>query len=127
MPLYTASNGERSATTTALVPPFHAEMMPSSPAKMNRALVDAGITKSLVALKTIPVGAPPVLLPVVGMFTTSDCFTPAASYSVDVPVWLFATHRMPVGPKASPQGLTRFASMVLACSARSSLTSRSSS
>jgi len=49
------------ASTTELRPPFHAEMAPSSPSKMNRAGVVAPpepvITNSADVLETIPVGS----------------------------------------------------------------------
>ena len=59
MPLYSAPCSERSTTTIAEEPPFHPETVPSSLAKINFAgLPVPGITKSVVALKTCPVGLP---------------------------------------------------------------------
>src|SRR5947208_15870487 len=59
-PLYTAPLGEPlselSTMSTALVPPFHPEMVPSSVAKMNRAGLPFGRRKSELPLKTVPVG-----------------------------------------------------------------------
>ncbi len=49
-----------------------------------------------------------------GIATTKDCLTPAPSYSVDVCVWLLATHIGPVGASASPQGLMRLGSVAAA-------------
>src|SRR5689334_20655941 len=122
MPLYTASSADRSATSTADDPVllFHAEMVPSSPAKMNSAAPSVGpapvpgMTKSADALKIVPVGTPGSPATADGILTVGCSFTPACVYNVDVPVPLFATHSTPVGPKASPHGLTRFGSMVAA-------------
>src|SRR5262245_22758667 len=86
------------------------EIVPSSPAKMKRLGPEAAplvMTKSVVPLKTSPVGLPPsVLVGAGGTVTTSgEPFgkgRPFASYSVEVPVPLLATQNGEVGPSASP-------------------------
>src|SRR5215469_5088267 len=98
---------------------------------MNNAAADfpAAVTaKSAVVLPTIPVGSnvtPPLEA---GRLTTSalpaGCGTPLPSYSVDVSVWLFATHAGVEGRNTIPQGFTRWESTVavpLAVSATSVL------
>src|SRR5215470_6619802 len=96
---------------------FHAEMTPSSPAKMNVAGPDPAIGKSVVGLKIRPVGLPPVAAVGEGMSTTSDGGCPVALYTVAVPVPLLATHKRPVGPNAIPQGFTKCGSTTGAPSA----------
>src|SRR5512135_30057 len=78
-PLYTAPDTELSTTRTALVPPFHPEIVPSSVAKMNRAGLPLGSLKSVaLPLKTWPVGAAGGVPPVGGgIVTTSDWIAPA--------------------------------------------------
>src|SRR5678815_3293297 len=124
-PLYTASLAERSATITAFAPAawFHAEIVPSSPAKMNKALLPPFIRKSVVELNTCPVGFPPGDPPAFGIPTTSWSFAPVPSYNVDSEVPLSLTHIVPPELNAIPHGLTRFASTVVAPSDASSATS----
>lgn len=78
-PLYTAPDPELSTLSTALVPPFHPEIVPSSVAKMNRAGVPLGSLKSVaLALNTWPVGAAGGVPPAGGgIVTTSDWIAPA--------------------------------------------------
>src|SRR6476646_6996675 len=115
-PLYTASLPERSATITAFVPAawFHAEIVPSSPAKMNNALLPPLIRKSVVELNTCPVGFPPGDPPALGIPTTSESLPPVPLYSVESEVPLSLTHNVPPELNAIPHGLTRFASTVVA-------------
>src|SRR5207247_7282318 len=104
-PLYTAPLAELLATTNACVPPDHAEMVPSSLAKIKRAVPCEGITKPLVGLNTMPVGAP-------GTDTTSPSFAPVLPlYNVDFPVPLSATHHGLVALATRPQALTRSGSV----------------
>src|SRR5204862_214832 len=51
--------------------------------------------------------------------TTRPCLTPLPSYSVALPERLLATHAVPLGLNAMPQGLMRSASSVDAAPARS--------
>src|SRR4029453_1732397 len=109
-PLYTASSADRSATTTAFEPEFHPEIVPSSPAKMNEALEPPLMTKSVVGLKTCPVGNPPGEPPALGIPTTRASLPPVALYSVERCVPLSLTHNVPPELNASPHGFTRFGS-----------------
>src|SRR3954471_17397124 len=105
-----------SCTTCALfksTPGLHAEIVPDSPAKMNGLgplALFALSTKLLPPLKTSPVGLPGPAVPA-GIATTSDCATPLPSYSVEVDVPLSATQTKPCGLNATPQALTRCASV----------------
>src|SRR6476659_8715676 len=86
---------------------------PSSVAKMNLLApeIPAAVTmKPLEPLNTMPVGLPPLPAEGVGICTTSACGLPAPSYSVEVPVPLFATQTNPNGLNARPQAFTRFGS-----------------
>src|SRR5262252_5189081 len=96
---------------------FQPEMVPSSVAKRNwlgpERLLSA-TTKSLVPLKTLPVGAavvPAGLLAGGGIVITGWVPTPAASYCVARPLPLSETTQGPVGLCDSPQELTRFESV----------------
>src|SRR5689334_5045585 len=83
-------------------------------------LVPSETTKSVVPLKTAPVGLEGSGSPCgAGMVTTSDWGSPAALYNVERPVPLSATHHGVVGPAAIPQALTRFGSVWLAVMAPS--------
>src|SRR5438552_18814369 len=91
---------------------FHPARTPSSVTNKNAegpdlqgvGLQGAGCvtTKPVEPLKTIPVGLLDVLPAAGGLATTSDCVTPAPSYSVETPVPLSATHAKPKGLKAIP-------------------------
>src|SRR5215467_7122424 len=72
------------------------------------------IAKSVVELKINPVGTPGCPTVPDGIATFSGCFAPSCAYSVDVPVPLFATQRMPVDPNAIPHGFTSAGSIVSA-------------
>src|SRR5205807_10571824 len=102
----------------------HAEITPSTPANMNSASLLPGMTKSVVGLYTIPLGAPPVALPPEGTATTSARFAPVVSYRVDAPEWLSLTQSTPVGPNAMPHGFLRLLSTLAAPSPAVSATSR---
>src|SRR4051794_6935888 len=97
-------------------------MTPSSPAKRKRAGPPA-MVKLTVGLKTTPVGRPCVRKVEPGIDTTGESGFPLASYSVDVPVPLLATHRIPVGPNAMPHGFTNAPSTIAAPSPPASATS----
>src|SRR5664280_3742597 len=86
-------------------------MVPSSPAKRKCAGVPR-ILKSVVPLKTCPVGVPVSTPFPEGMVTTSACGVPAALYRVESPVPLSEIHQGPVGLKDIPQALTRLASVL---------------
>src|SRR5438093_1623853 len=104
-PLYTAPLAELSTTTKACVPPDHAEIVPSSLAKIKRAVPCEGIMKPVVPLNTTPVGAP-------GTDTTRATFAPVLPlYNVDFPVPLSATHHGLVALAARPQAFTRSGSV----------------
>src|SRR5262245_60503510 len=94
---------------------LQAEMTPSSPAKINAAgpvSCPSFTLKSSPSLNTMPVGSPASLDPAgPGIETTSVCLPPSPSYSVDLPVWLSATHTKPLGLKATPQEFARSASV----------------
>ena len=79
--LYTAPLVERSATIEAAVPEaaFHAEMVPSSPAKMNSAGPPFAMLKSVVELKICPVGTPVWPAAAAGIVTVSDCLVPSCA------------------------------------------------
>jgi hypothetical protein len=64
--------------STAVAPLAHAEIVPSSVAKMNRAAaLDATMKSFVLVLKTIPVGAPGGVPPVGGgTVTTNVCGVP---------------------------------------------------
>src|SRR5436190_16825466 len=91
-------------------------IVPSSVAKRNRLgpdLPSLVTTNPLPPLNTIPVGAPPPSgSSGVGIETTSGvpggAGVPEASYSVDVLLWLFATHQNASGLKAMPHGFFKF-------------------
>src|SRR6266699_4451032 len=100
---------------------FQPEIVPSSVANMNRLGPErpfSETTKSLVPLKTLPVGAAvvPAGLPFGGgIVTTSGEPTgngvPSPLYRVDTPLPLSETHQGLVGLCDRPQGLTRFESV----------------
>src|SRR5574337_857115 len=94
-------------------------IMPPSPSKTNAAAADlppALTTKSVLGLKTMPVGSKSTPPAPCGSATTrgaaSGCGLPFPSYSVDVALWLLATQTGDVGPNAIPQALTSLASVV---------------
>ena len=95
---------------------FELELFPGELRHHGRTI--ALTTKSLVALKTMPVGlnAAPAVLG--AKLTTSGaavgCALPLPSYCVAVALRLLATQIAVVGPKAMPQGLTRCASVLSA-------------
>ena len=64
-------------TTTASVPPFQPETLPSSVTKRNRAAWPFGRTKPLVPLKTVPVGVPCPFPVRAGIRTTRVWMPPA--------------------------------------------------
>src|SRR6266567_1946834 len=108
---------------------FQPDIVPSSVAKMKRPGLFPETAKSLVPLKTLPVGAeivPGGLPPGGGMVTTS-CIggeptwtaVPSPLYTVDTPVPLSETHQGLVGLCDRPQELTRFGSWNLAILGRS--------
>src|SRR5437660_145359 len=96
---------------------FQPDIVPSSVAKMKRLGPDPLFpvtTKSLVPLKTLPVGAEvvPAGLPFGGgIVTTSGIGVPSPLYSVDTPVPLSETHQGLVGLCDRPQGFFRFESV----------------
>ncbi len=69
--------------------------------------------KPPVALKTIPVGAPPGMPTTSGRVTGMLLRTPP-EYSVETSVPLSDTHAGVAGPKARPHGLTRLGSVMRA-------------
>src|SRR5437763_11590173 len=82
----------------------HADTVPASESKMNRAGVfepPAQILKALLGLKTWPVGAPLATLNTSGTWLTVMPWV-APAYSVAVPVPLLATQSGVVGPAARP-------------------------
>src|SRR5579862_784545 len=93
-PLYTAPAAELStiliAVAGAAIDPFHAEIVPSSVAKMNDETLPfgAGRIQFTPFPATCPVGVPIVELLAVpgGIFTTTAVMAPAPLYSVDSPV-----------------------------------------
>src|SRR5438445_8408443 len=100
------------ASTAALQP----EIVPSSVAKINWLGPEAPpsrTTKSLVPLKTTPVGAAvaPGVLVGGGMVIVGGTDLPLFVYCVDTPVPLSETRQGPVGLCASPQALTRLGSV----------------
>src|SRR3984893_10578553 len=91
---------------------FQPVIPPFSETKMNRAgplFEPDDTTKSLVALFSWPVGAPPVMWTTVGVAVTGLPFT-APRYVVATSVPLSATQSGVVGPVARPHELTRFGS-----------------
>ena len=73
------------------------------------------MTKSLVVLKTLPLGAEGGVTPGgVGMVTGVPMICPVALYSVDTPAWLSATRNWPSVFCETPQGFWRFGSKVRA-------------
>ena len=66
----------------------------------------------------MPVASNAVPVPLAGNDTTSGPAAgwarPLPSYKVDACVWLFATHENEIGPKATPHGFTRPASVTAA-------------
>src|SRR3954470_10413877 len=92
----------------ALVPLLQPEIVPSSVSKMKRSP-----KKSEPPLKTTPVGEAGGVPPgCTGIVTTSGTIPPEPLYSVETPVPLSATHHGLLELRASPQGLTRFGSVV---------------
>src|SRR5579872_2350117 len=106
------------AASTALAQP---PIIPPSPVKMNGAgavLPALVILKSVVPLKTIPVGSN-VTAPLGGRSTTRGMILPVPSYSVEVGsllacAWLFAIQTGAVGANTRPQGLSRLGSVTFA-------------
>src|SRR6476659_9360913 len=88
-------------------------MVPSSVAKMNTAGFPGVSGKSVVPLKTCPVGVPVGLEfgSPEGMVTTRDFGLPVPSYRVDLPAPLSEIHQGVPDPRDIPQGLTRFGSV----------------
>src|ERR1700741_159337 len=87
---------------------FQAEMVPSNPAKMKTPGLPApvspgGIVKSLLPLKTIPVGLPVVVWDVCGWVSIYFCFFPDPSDNVEPPDALSETHQGPPVNLAIPQ------------------------
>src|SRR5260370_4418765 len=104
---------------------FQPDIVPSSVAKMKRLGPDPPLpvtTKSLVPLKTLPVGAAGGVPPVGGgMVTTSGIggeptwsAVPSPLYTVATPAVLSQTHQGLVGLWDSPQGFFKFRSVNLA-------------
>ena len=93
-------------------------MVPSSVEKITVAgalLPSWLMTKSLVVLKTLPLGAEGGVTPGgVGMVIGVPMICPAALYSVATPAWLSATRNWPSGVCETPQGFWRFGSVVRA-------------
>src|SRR6516164_6046884 len=126
-PLYTPP--EVGLAMTALVKftfGFQPRIVPSSVAKMKNDLPDMEpweITKSFVALNTMPVGVPPVGAPGAGIVTTRGEPTgkacPFALYRVDTPDPLSETQNGEVELETRPQGLTRLGSVKRATPAMS--------
>jgi len=86
-------------TVCAVVPEFHAVIVPASESKMN--LDGEPLTgKPLVGLKTVPVGAPPVMLTTSGTIIGMLLPTPP-EYSVETSVPLSETHAGVVKGKVS--------------------------
>src|SRR5690349_1106326 len=88
------------------------DSVPPRPAKMKALAPDMPLAvtmKSEWPLKTMPVG---LALPAVpgGIDTTSDCGTPAPSYSVEVELDRFATQTKARGLKTTPHASTRVGS-----------------
>src|SRR5215472_17035281 len=97
---------------------FQPRIVPSSVAKMKKDLPELEfweITKSFVALNTMPVGVPPVGAPGAGIVTTRGDPTgkasPFALYRVDRPDPLSETQKGEVELETRPQGLTRLRSV----------------
>ena len=102
-------------------PPFQPEMVPSSVPKMNTAgfPFGAGSTKSVLPLKSAPLGA--AIVPA-GAFLGGGMVTipfpligmiwPVPVYSVESPELLSETHHGPPELRVSPQGSTRLGSWV---------------
>jgi hypothetical protein len=117
-PLYTAPFLELSTTNCALcgsTPGFHPEMVPSSVTKINNPGLPAATAKSVVPLKTMPLGVAVSVLPFGGGTVTTNgvagCGFPFASYRVEVPVPLFDTHQGLPLLRAKPQGFLRLGSV----------------
>src|SRR4051794_6869843 len=93
----------------------HAEIAPSSEAKMNCAGLPGETSNALVPLYTWPVGRlwPPAP-PAAGMVMTSESTLPLPSYSVTLPEPLLVTHCSVPGPFDRPQPLMRFGSALVA-------------
>src|SRR5215471_15450510 len=108
------------------MPGFQPMMVPSSVANRNTAGADVVcpawlgplIWKVLppTLLRTVPVGAPPVRLTGVGMFTTSGLIETVVGVaagtlkSVDTPALLSEVQKGPPSPCEIPHGLTRLGS-----------------
>ena len=107
-PLYTAPSFAVNTMMAfaASTAPDQPAMLPPSPSKMKVAaalVVPLPTTKPVLALATMPVGlngTPPVA----AKCATTGVMTPLPLYSVDVSLWLFATHMGDVAPSASPHG-----------------------
>src|SRR3954452_3155561 len=100
---------------------LHPLMIPASEEKRKRAAPEVApedTTNPVPSLNTAPVGAPPGMATVRGTFVTG-VFPTAPEYRVDTSVPLSATQAGVVGPKVSPQALTRSASRSSAASGRS--------
>src|SRR5437867_8478134 len=94
---------------------FQAEIVPSSVTNINRAGLPEVTSKSVLSLKTAPVGAAGLLPPEGGgIVTTKGTASPAPLYSVETPVPLSATHHGLVELRASPQGFTKLGSVLAA-------------
>src|SRR5689334_10235130 len=107
---------ELSTLSTALVgstPGFQPDIVPSSVANRKIAGLPAFSLKSLVKLKTVPVGADgggPFIGG--GIVTTSGMIAPVLSYRVERPVPLSDTHQGEPELRDSPHALTRLGSTV---------------
>src|SRR5579883_246900 len=101
--------------TAAVAPPFQAVMVPSSPSKINEALLPLARMKPLVLLNTCPVG-----LDGVGPFgadaivTTSGVIVPEPLYNVETPLPAFDTQKGLVVEIERPHGSTKLASVTSA-------------
>src|SRR5277367_2718045 len=103
-----APAGASFATRVALVPPFHAVIVPSSLEKMKNAGPLAPSAKSDVSLATIPVGeAKLALLPGGSGILTTKSSCPSASLTVEKPELLSEIQNGAPGKKAIPQGFLR--------------------
>src|SRR6516225_11066143 len=99
-PLYTEVAPELSTSKVALVPPDHAEMVPSSVEKMK-----CEPPKPEVPLKTWPVGADDVPPAGGGIETTNPCLTPKVLERVASPTPLSLTQNGLLPENATPHGL----------------------
>src|SRR6185369_16417315 len=86
-------------------------MVPSSVTNRNTAGTPGAISKLLVKLKTVPVGAEGPVCPLAGgMVTTRGWGAPVKSYKVDSPIPLSEIHQGDPEARESPQALTRLGS-----------------